>query len=57
MKATKALKEMQAGQTLKVVATDPGSRRDFEGMCAKTGNSLLEASEDRGVYTYLIRKG
>lgn len=56
LKAKKALKELAAGDTLKVVATDPGSVSDFAAFCRSTGNELLEQSEDGGVYTYMIRK-
>lgn len=56
LKAKKALKDLAAGETLKIVATDPGSVSDFAAFCRSTGNELLEQSEDGGVYTYLIRK-
>lgn len=56
LKAKKALKDLAQGETLKIVATDPGSVSDFAAFCRSTGNELLEQSEDGGVYTYLIRK-
>ena len=56
LKAKKALKDLAAGETLKVVSTDPGSVSDFAAFCRSTGNELLEQSENGGVYTYLIRK-
>ena len=40
LKAKKALAELQSGQTLKVIATDPGSWRDFEAFAKQTGNEL-----------------
>ncbi len=42
LKAKKALNEMQSGQTLRVMATDPGSMRDFQAFAKQTGNELLE---------------
>ena len=57
MKATKAIKEMKPGQTLRVQATDPGSKRDFEGWAKNGGHTLLSVEETNGVYTYTIRKG
>ena len=42
LKAKKALTDMQSGQTLRVVATDPGSVRDFQAFAKQTGNELLE---------------
>lgn len=56
LKAKKALKELAAGDTLKVTATDPGSVSDFSAFCRTTGNQLVEQSEENGVYTYVIRK-
>ena len=41
LKAKKALAELQAGELLKVVATDPGSMRDFQAFSRQTGNELV----------------
>ncbi len=41
LKAKKALATMASGQVLKVVATDPGSLRDFQAFAKQTGNELL----------------
>ena len=56
LKARKALKEVPAGGTLEILATDPGSVADFEAFCRQTGNELLEHSEDDGTYRFLIKK-
>jgi TusA-related sulfurtransferase len=41
LRAKKALADMGSGQVLKVVATDPGSIRDFQAFARQTGNELL----------------
>ena len=41
LKTKKALGGLTAGQVLTVVATDPGSMRDFQAFCKQTGNELL----------------
>ena len=41
LRAKKALADMDSGQVLKVVSTDPGSNRDFQAFCKQTGNDLL----------------
>ena len=41
LRAKKALAEMTSGQVLKIVATDPGSVRDFQAFARQTGNELL----------------
>ncbi len=56
LKAKKALKTLENGNTLEVQSTDPGSVADFAAFCRTTGNELVEQSEDNGVWTYLIRK-
>ena len=56
LKAKKALNAMSAGEHLRVKATDPGSVRDFDVFARQSGNTLLEHSEEDGVYTYLLEK-
>ncbi|HYM47999.1 MAG TPA: sulfurtransferase TusA family protein [Burkholderiaceae bacterium] len=41
LRAKKALADMTTGQVLKIVATDPGSMRDFQAFSKQTGNELL----------------
>lgn len=58
LKAKKALKTMAAGATLRVIATDPGSVRDFAHFCEATGDALLDsqADADAGIYKFRICK-
>lgn len=56
LKTKKALNMMVSGQTIHVLATDPGSPLDFKAFVAQTGNQLLELSETEGVYSFLIKK-
>jgi tRNA 2-thiouridine synthesizing protein A len=56
LKAKKAIKDLAAGDTLQVLATDPGSVKDFEAFCRATGHELVESGEDAGVYSFLIKK-
>ncbi len=55
LKARKALKEVPAGGTLEILATDPGAVADFEAFCRQTGNELVEHSENDSVYRFLIK--
>ena len=56
LRAKKALNEIEGGQVLRIVATDPGSVKDFQAFAKQTGNELLESSESDGKYHYYIRK-
>ena len=56
LKAKKALNELAPGELLRVVATDPGSVKDFQVFSRQSGHELLESEDDHGVYSYLLRK-
>jgi len=56
LKAKKALKDVPAGGTLEIHATDPGAVADFAAFCRTTGNELVEHSEEGGVYRFILRK-
>ena len=55
LKAKKALKDVEPGGLLRVLATDPGSVADFSAFCRATGHELVESAEEDGVYSYLIK--
>ena len=55
LKAKKALGELSNGDTLEVLATDPGSVKDFESFCRQAGHVLLESNEDGGVFFFRIK--
>ena len=56
LRTKKALADVQSGQVLKVVATDPGSVKDFETFAKQTGHALVSHSEANGEFTFLMRK-
>jgi tRNA 2-thiouridine synthesizing protein A len=56
LKAKKALAEMLSGQTLRVVATDAGSVRDFVAFAKQTGNELLEQSTEGQDFIHVMRR-
>ena len=56
LKAKKALNGLDSGKRLKVVATDPGSERDFQVFAEQSGHKLLDSDAKDGTYTYLLEK-
>ena len=50
LRAKKTLNTMAGGEVLKIMATDPGSVRDFEAFAKQTGNPLLESIENNSEY-------
>ena len=56
LKAKKALNDMQTGDILRVMATDPGSVRDFNAFARQTGNELLSHAEQDAEFTFFLRR-
>ena len=56
LKAKKALADMSSGEVLKVVATDPGSMRDFQAFARQTGNELVEQSTANEEFIHFLRR-
>jgi len=56
LKANKALRALAPGAELTVLATDPASAQDFPAYCAETGHALVAATEQDGVYRFLLRR-
>jgi tRNA 2-thiouridine synthesizing protein A len=56
VKTAQAIKTMAAGQILEVLATDPGSVKDFAAWSKTTGHELVESTSDGAVYRFVIRK-
>jgi TusA-related sulfurtransferase len=56
LKAKRALADMQSGDVLKVIATDPGSVRDFQAFAKQTGNTLLDQQTVDKEFIHLMRR-
>lgn len=56
LRAKKALADMESGQTLRIVATDPGAVKDFAAFCKQTGNPLVSSTETPSEFTFVIAK-
>jgi tRNA 2-thiouridine synthesizing protein A len=56
LKAKKAMKALDGGEALTVIATDPASVIDFRHFCHVTGYLLEKHTEKDGIFEYVIRK-
>ena len=56
LRAKKALAKLESGKVLRIVATDPGSVKDFEAFAKQTGNALLDSGEESGKYVFRLQK-
>lgn len=56
LRTKKALTELQSGQVLKVLATDPGSVKDFQSFARQTGHELVSHDETNREFTFFMKK-
>jgi tRNA 2-thiouridine synthesizing protein A len=56
LRAKKALGELESGQVLRIVATDPGSVKDFQAFAKQTGNELLSQGEINNEFEFFIKR-
>ena len=56
VKTAQLFKTMTSGQTLEVIATDPGSVKDFAAWSRTTGNVLLESTADGATFRFVLQK-
>jgi tRNA 2-thiouridine synthesizing protein A len=56
LRARKAMQGVAPGGVLRVLATDPGTVRDFQAFCVATGHELLDHGEEDGELRFRIRK-
>ncbi len=55
LKTKKAIKGMSSGQILKMTSTDPGTNKDMDTFCAKTGHKLLEKEDTGGATDFYVQ--
>ena len=56
LRTKKALTDMQSGQILKVVSTDPGSVKDLAAFAKQTGNELLSTEEKNKEFEFFVKR-
>ena len=56
LRTKKAFTDLRSGQVLKVLATDPGSVKDFQTFTRQTGHELLSHAEAKREFTFFMKK-
>jgi tRNA 2-thiouridine synthesizing protein A len=56
VKTATTMRTLASGKVVEVLATDPGSVKDFQAWARSTGNELIESTQEGSVYRFLIRK-
>lgn len=57
LRANKALRGIESGQNLEILATDPAAPGDFRSFCETAGHEILSIEEADLVFTIVLRKG
>jgi tRNA 2-thiouridine synthesizing protein A len=55
LRARRALNDLEPGQSIRVLATDPKSVRDFEAFARLTGNEIVDHGEQDGAFFFVLR--
>lgn len=56
LRTKKTLTAMLSGEVLHVLATDPGSVKDFQAFCKQTGNELLSSGEVENTFEFFLKR-
>ena len=56
LRVKKAIKDVAVGDSLEVLATDPGAVKDFEMFARTSGNELVEQKNDGKVFTFVFKR-
>jgi tRNA 2-thiouridine synthesizing protein A len=56
VKTAQAIKAVAPSALIEVLATDPGSLKDFAAWTRSTGNEMVEQTAEGGVYRFVIRR-
>ncbi len=56
LKATQGIKSVASGELIEVVATDPGSVKDFDAWSRSTGNAMVEQESTGGKFRFVLRR-
>ncbi len=56
LKSRKAIKSIDPGEILEIIATDPRSPKDIAAWCENIGHELVRSEVDGKVFRMLVRK-
>ncbi len=56
IKVSKGIKEIQVGQVLEAITTDPGALADFPAWARTSGNEILKTEQETGLIRFFIKR-
>jgi len=57
LKAREAMDQMESGQLLRILASDPAAEEDIKSWAKWAGHQVLEFAKNGGELIFLVRKG
>lgn len=57
VRAKKGIDQLNSGEVMELLTTDPGSVKDLQSWVKQTNHELLEHKEEGDVYTFYVKKG
>lgn len=57
LKAKRTIGEINTGEVMEILSTDPGSKSDIPVWAKRTGHEVLEVKEEANVLTFYVRRG
>lgn len=56
IKLAKAIKAVEVGDSVELLATDPGSVPDMEAFQKQTGHKILNSAQEGAVYRFVVQR-
>ena len=56
VKVSKGIKDVEVGQVIEAVTTDPGSLADFPAWARTSGNEILKTEQKEGAIKFYIKR-
>ena len=56
VKVSKGIKDVEVGQVIEAVTTDPGSLADFPAWARTSGNEILKTGQEEGLIRFYIKR-
>ncbi len=56
VKVSKGIKDVQVGQVIEALTTDPGALADFPAWARTSGNEILKTEQDSGIIRFFIKR-
>jgi tRNA 2-thiouridine synthesizing protein A len=56
VKVSQGIKQLEVGQVIEAISTDPGSLTDFPAWARTSGNEILKTEQEGGVIKFYIKR-